>query len=545
LNEVQAFLHDWLQQTNVQRRFECKIQTKQGQDKWIDVTAARIKFQGEIATIASAFDITERKHSEESLRDSEERFRIITEMISDYAYLDRVEEDGKWTILWITDSFYRLTGYTLEDAQTPDFVMRYIYPDDLQENIEHMQQLLQGNSIRHTGRVITKSGSLLWLEHEARPVWDSQKGRVTYIYGAARDITGRKRVEESLRVSEERYRMVAELMSDYAYLDRVEPDGKFIPVWLTESFTKLTGYTPVESQTYDFIENFVHPDDIPIIVNGIQESLKGNTVNYEVRIFKKDGTMRWLLNEVSPLWNSEHTRVEYMYGAARDITERKIREGEFRKLSAELTLTEQRERRRLAQFLHDVIGQTLALVKMKLQMLEEVNKGPAQIKKEMDDVFKLVDETIANTRTATFDLCPPVLYEFGIAAAIEWLVQKLREQHSLSVTFNNSTSGLSLKDDVGSIVFNCVRELLLNIVKHAKATNIKITLSVNEEKLLLVVTDNGVGFDNALLEEKSRQGSGFGLFNMRQQVSYIGGLLEIDSQPAQGTTVRLSVPILA
>ncbi len=149
--------------------------------------------------VATAQDISERKRAEKELQESEERYRIVSELTSDYAYKDRVEADGNIVPEWITDSFARITGYTLPEAQAPGFWQSLVCPEDVPILARHMQTFLSGKNSSEEMRVITKRGEVRWLRDFANPVWDAEQGRVVSLYGAVQDVTEYKRAEEKMR----------------------------------------------------------------------------------------------------------------------------------------------------------------------------------------------------------------------------------------------------------------------------------------------------------------------------------------------------------
>lgn len=148
--------------------------------------------------VATAQDISERLAAEKVLQESEARYRIVSELTSDYAYSDRVEADGSIIPEWITDSFTRITGYTLAEAKSPDFWQKLIHPDDLPILMRHIQNVLSDQADFEEMRVLTKTGEIRWLRDFANPMWDEAQGRVTSLYGAVQDITESKRAQEQI-----------------------------------------------------------------------------------------------------------------------------------------------------------------------------------------------------------------------------------------------------------------------------------------------------------------------------------------------------------
>ena len=167
-----------------------------------------------------------------------------------------------------------------------------------------------------------KDGSTIWVSENARAVRDAQ-GTLLYYDGILEDITARKRSDEALRVSEERYRIVSELASDFAYAARVEPTGELVPEWITEAFTRVTGFTLAEVDLAGGWPSILHPDDVPVFQKRMQTLLSRQSDVSDYRTLTKSGGIRWLRDSGRPVWDDAEQRVVRIYGAARDITERK------------------------------------------------------------------------------------------------------------------------------------------------------------------------------------------------------------------------------
>lgn len=227
-----------------------------------------------------------------------------------------------------------------------------------------------------------------------------------------------------------------------------------------------------------------------------------------------------------------------------DVNERRESEARIRDYQAQLQraafdtlLAEERERRRIAAELHDGVGQTLALVQVRLTSLREAL--PADARAELDECVRMVAQAVGEARTLTFDLSPPILYDLGLDAAVAWLADQFAARHALTVTLEGEGVG-ALDEDVAAVLFRAVRELLTNVVKHARCARAKVTLRREGGHAVIVVEDDGVGIRDA---SDAPPRGGFGLFSVRERVSRLQGSVELGSADGAGTRVTLRVPV--
>jgi len=213
----------------------------------------------------------------------------------------------------------------------------------------------------------------------------------------------------------------------------------------------------------------------------------------------------------------------------------------LRRLTSELSLTEARERRAIAEDLHDHIGQALAFIKMNVSSFRG-NAIFCGFESNIDRIVTLLDQTIKYTRDLTFEISPPVLYELGLVATLEWLADRFRQRHAIDITVQKSDGDCDIGDDYRVTIFKSVQELLTNSVKHSGADKITISIGHSDGRLQIGVIDNGKGFDTGILESSTPDMSRFGLFNVRERLEYLGGDLEIASASGKGTIVTLSIP---
>jgi signal transduction histidine kinase len=233
---------------------------------------------------------------------------------------------------------------------------------------------------------------------------------------------------------------------------------------------------------------------------------------------------------------------------SQDITERKWAEeriltyqGQLRSLMTELSLIEERERRYIATELHDNISQTLAIAKIKLGMAQEVTSSIDWVG-SLNEIGELIDQAIQYTRSLTFELSPPILYELGFEAAVEWLTEKIQEQHHIEIGFEDDRRSKPMSEETRIVLFKATKEFLINIVKHAQASKAKVSIWREDPSIRIRVEDDGVGFSTSE-GRQLRKATGFGLFNIRERIKYLGGDMVIESEPGRGTRVTLSAPL--
>ena len=214
----------------------------------------------------------------------------------------------------------------------------------------------------------------------------------------------------------------------------------------------------------------------------------------------------------------------------------------LRALASELVLTEERERRSLATDLHDSVAQSLALCKYYLEELENAPTTQTHERK-LGETVALIDQALEQTRSLIFELSPPILHDLGLEAALGSLTNRMQRIHGIKIDYTYVGKGNELPEDLSVLLFRAVRELLFNIVKHAKATHVGISLAKDHDQLQIEVVDDGIGFDLAEAARRLRRGSGFGLFSVSERLQHLGGSFDISSRPGYGTRAILTVPL--
>ena len=287
--------------------------------------------------------------------------------------------------------------------------------------------------------------------------------------------------------------------------------------------------------------------EVPIAQLPMQQAARGHEIrDYELEMVFDNGTVRTLFGNAAPLWDAAG-KPRGAIGCFLDITERKHAEeqvlGYQRRLQAlatELTRTEQRERRELATLLHDTVSQSLALAEIKLAALR--NAAPESRHAQLDEIREIVRQATEGTRSLTWQLSPLILHELGLGPALEWLGEQMTQQYGVRYRFVDDGQPKPLNENTRILLFTAVRELLINVAKHAKAANAQVVLRVAGDTLEIRVEDDGIGMPVSSEKSPSRRFRGFGLFNIHERLSAFGGRLEIASRADRGTCAKLVVP---
>lgn len=215
---------------------------------------------------------------------------------------------------------------------------------------------------------------------------------------------------------------------------------------------------------------------------------------------------------------------------------------QLRRLSLELSLTEARERRNIAEELHDHIGQALAFVKLKVSQFRG-NAVFCGFEDSIGEVITLLDQTISYTRGLTLQLCPPVLSRAGLLPAIGWLAEKIEKDHPVSVKVQLAQFDGTFDGERSLVLYRSINELLTNAVHHSGCRNISVTLLPAAADLIITIADDGHGFDvDGVLREITSMGK-FGLFSVQERIRLLGGEMTLTSNASAGTRIELRIPL--
>ena len=490
-------------------------------------------------------DITDRKLAEEALRESEEKFRHLVEqspfaiqIFNTNGYLDQVNE-----------AFMKLWGVTEE--MLPELLGKYNVLEDEETRrlgiSKEIKRAFKGDFVAlplveydaastFTDIGMTReSGNKRWILPRLYPLKNTQ-GDVVKVVDIEEDITERK-------YAEEKYRVLVEQAQDGITIIR---DGKII--FVNPYLAKLQGYTVSEILNTPFTD-YIFPDEIEKVREIYQQRMAGKPapVVYESALKSKDSLRVEVEFNVAVI-NYEGEPANLVI--VRDIRERKRAEqalkkyqGRLQSLASELTLTEEKERRRIATDLHDQIGQILASTRFQLAAMQKTIVDPS-LSEKLGKVSGNLRQAVDDTRHIISDLSSPLLDELGFEAAIsEWLEENVQNRFDIKTSLSCNTKQIDLQENVGIMLYRSVRELLTNVIKHARATKVDVIIDAQDETLKLTVRDDGIGFNYDPKKYRVKGAKTLGLFSIRERMSDLGGEMIVNSSKSKGTEVTLIAPL--
>jgi PAS domain S-box-containing protein len=523
------------QQTRVDRA-EVRLVRLDGQPVDVETAGVHLLFQGRPAVLVILRDITQRRRLEADLRESEERFRQLFDLMPDALFL---HEQGRF--IEVNRQACQTLGFTREELLRLGVADIEVLP---REELDRLwrQELAGPMTLQSFHR--RKDGSTFPVEVRIQSLrLNGGKLRLAL----ARDITQRYQAEEALKASEARFRSIFE--NAPIGIGLMELNGRGLEV--NPAFVAKLGY-PREELCRQTTEDLLHPEDRAERRRLLKEIQAGQRRGYvrEARYRRRDGSFMWARLHVS-LIPGQHDRAPLLLAMVEDISQEKAATEELkanqerlRSLAAELSLTEERERRLLAADLHDHVGQPLALARIKIASLREALAREGR-SAEVEEGLRFLEEAIAASRALTSKLSPPLLFDGELKDALSWLADQMRQRHGLTLDLHCDPHFPQLPEAQRILFFRAVQELLTNVVKHAQTNQVQISLDKREGELWITITDDGVGFDPVEVLEKRGGSQGFGLFSLRERLGQVGASLEIDSRPGGGTTIRLRTPLTA
>lgn len=480
-------------------------------------------------------EINEHKWIEERLSRSEEKYRLVVENANEAI---AVVQDGMCK--YFNPKAEKILGYSREELMSSPLIELIVHPDDKDLVRERYFKRIKGDTVPsiYSFRIVDKEGTVKWLQTNSVLIsWMGRPATLAFFS----NITERKKTEERMRLLESVFRQA----KDSIVITTTNPSTPLSEVvFVNPAFTEMTGFTAEEVMANPSIILQGPKTGGAEWIKLEKDPSKNKAFSVETVSCRKDGTKIDLEWNIFPL-KDERGKITHFVSIHRDITQRKRAEEreraykhQLRSLASELSLAEEKERRRIAIMLHDHIGQTLAISKIKLGALQD-SLASGSYDEYINDIQTLLEKSIQYAKSLTFELSPPILYELGFESAIEWFGEQIQKHHNILVEVKDDGELKLLDKDVSVLLFQAVRELFMNIVKHAHAHKVKVSIRRDGRIIMIAVEDDGIGFDTNNIDKTTS----FGFFSTYERLQYIGGTFEIDSKPGYGTRIILKVPV--
>jgi len=543
---------------------EFRIARPDGSIRWI-ANRAQTEYDASgtpLRHLGIAIDITERKRAEEALQERERFVRslIDTAPATIYVY-DILHQKNVYTNPGATVSL----GYTDVEMQEmgDQFLPRVMHPEDqirIRDHFAKLAGLEDGAVLEFEYRMRASDGRWRWFLSRDTVYRRLPDGRVQEILGTATDMTARKESEAALRAGEERLRAILDRAPAAIFIK--DREGRSI--FMNEECGRVLGLDP--GAAIGKTEKDLFP---PVLADQFRRNdaavwATGDAQTVEEHVPQADGPLTFLSQK---FLLRDHEGTPYaLCGIAVDITSRQRMEEELRRwkdeletrvqerthelvasqerlreLASQLTMTEQRERQKLARDLHDYLAQMLVVGRMKMNAAKKQPGLPPASQTVLQDVDTIFQQALTYTRTLIGELSPPSFRDYGLPAALKWLSERMQKD-GLWVDVECEREHVPLSEEHAVLMFQCVRELLFNVLKHAGVDRATVRVAVEPDGAVQVaVEDRGNGLDAGALRRAGEPGH-LGLFAVRERMEAIGGGMDVTSISGKGTTVTITLP---
>ena len=477
------------------------------------------------------------------LHESEKMFSLFMDHLPAVSFL----KDSKGNTLFVNKFMDNAFGASKWIGKN----MVEVFPNEIGKKfLDDDLRVLKSNYEKVEETMMQQDGKMHYFETQKFVI--PRQGQEPFLGGISLDITDRKFSEEALK--EERQRLSGIIKgTNVATWEWNVQTGETI---FNERWAEIIGYTleEISPVSIDTWLKLVHPDDLikseKLLNKHFQHEL--DFYEFETRMKHKNGSWVWVLDSGKVTSWTDDQKPLMMMGSHLDITERKLVEQELkdsqeqlRNFAIHLQKVREKERLSITLEIHDSLAQFLAALKIDMGMfksrLMKRNKAPdlQDVIAEMDNFIGQTDNTIKTARKIMNGLRPEQLELLGFVEATEAHLQDFEAAHHIKCQFETTHAEPDIDSEYELVLFWVLQESLNNVLKHAMATLVTVQLSYHDDKLVLEITDNGVGFD----KNSCNQQDSFGIISMKEQLKLIKGNFEINSTINKGTSVRVEIPL--
>ncbi|HEY0348913.1 MAG TPA: PAS domain-containing protein, partial [Pyrinomonadaceae bacterium] len=491
---------------------------------------------------ASSIDIEDRKRAEDALRHSEDHLRMIIDTIPVMAW--SVRPDG--VVDFLNQRWLDYSGLSFEQHVADP--MGPIHPEDVPRVMEKWQaSMALGKPYEAEMRLQRADGEYRWFLVLTKPLRDEQ-GNIVEWYGVSIDIEDRKQAEEKLQHSKVQLAQAQRL----AHIGSWDWDLRTNAVTWSDELYHIFGLQPGTINVAGEVDRFIHPDDLDLGWDTVKRAVASKEpYDYYHRIIRPDGTER-IARSRGSIMSDERGEPIKVFGATQDVTELKHAEArlkatteQLRALSANLQSAREEESKRIAREIHDELGGALTSWRWDLEEIRDTISEPldssqvAALQTKIEAMIKLTTTTLDIVRRLSSELRPMALDELGLVEAIEWQALQFQTRTGIAVEYEYSQEKVDLNSEQSTAVFRILQEALTNVLRHAQATKVTITMKQESGEFFLAIKDNGRG----IAESEKSGAHSLGLLGMRERAHLIGAQIDITGIEGKGTAVSVRIPI--
>ncbi len=478
-------------------------------------------------------EIEERKKIEKSLRESQDRHRIIFDGSRDAIFIT----GANGSLLIFNRSACQLTGYDSDELKNLKLSDLYINMDEDQHH-DYYHRICSGQAISGEAEILRKDGKTVFIEFSSRKIVITGE---TCTHTIARDVTARKKSEDALRRSVAKYRELVQ--NTNSIIIRYDPLGHI--TFFNEYARKFFGFSEKEILGLNILGSIIpwrsssgrdyrslmrdflkHPEQYP---------------TYEIENIRRDGTRTWVAWTNKTVWDNRHRIVEIM-SVGVDVTQRKQAQDQVQFLTHQLIKAQENERLKISRDLHDHIAQDLSTLKIGLETLFKDQSN--DVKRKLDGLSDILQRSIAAVRDMAYDLRPPGLDQLGLVKTLYLYCEDFSKSGGVEIDFAAAgVDELPMEYEMEINIYRLIQEALNNIKRHAGASHVMIRLVASSPDIVIRIKDDGKGFNVKARRKQALEEKRMGLQSMVERVRLLDGKIQFQSKPNMGTYIRIEIPL--
>ncbi len=482
-------------------------------------------------------EITSRKEEEAiiittniKLEELNNRFELILKGTNDAIW----DWDLTTNEIWGNDKYYQLLKNKPENKSNFEYFIERMHPDDAKKGMEILPDIFaQKKEIMISEYRFLNSQNKWIVLFNRQTILYNDEGKPYRILGAIQDITEQKKIQEQILHEKEMSDVLINSLPGVFYMFNKE--GKYIR-W-NKNLLDITGLTDEQMLSTASPVNFVPEEQRSLFAEKIANVFKSGIDYVEGDLLVKDNQkIPFYFTGIFIKYNGE----DCMMGVGIDISEKVKTQKELRDLATHLQNVREEERTRIAREIHDELGQQLTGLKMEISWLnKKIKPENIEVSNKLKDALFLIDDTVKNVRRIATQLRPSMLDDLGLVSAMEWQSDEFQKRFNIKSDIATNLGNAKINAEKSTAIFRIFQESLTNVLRHSKATAVNTLLTIEDDLLVMSITDNGIGFNEKEINKKKS----LGILGMKERTIMLGGSYQISSKENEGVMVLVKLPL--